>query len=324
MKPSAFLRETEAQATLFRESAPPPEADRLKLYLPSTPTVPPVRPTGFEEMTVDYDPGDRIVWCRFDYAGRPSFTAAVFRDIARVKTYLRHLFATAPDESSPVRYVVHGSRLAGVWNLGGDRELFAMLIREGDRDAQMRYARLAIDAGYNFHTSFGLPLVTVSLVQGDALGGGFEAVLSSNLIVAERSAKFALPEILFNLFPGMGAYTFLARRIAPALAERMIMGGDTYTAEELYAMGVVDVLAEDGRGEQALHDYMLRGERRHNAHLAIYKARQVVSPVTREEMEEIARLWVETALKLEEPDLRRMARLVAAQDRRRVRAEATV
>jgi DSF synthase len=48
-------------------------------------------------------------------------------------------------------------------------------------------------------------VTTIALVQGDALGGGFETALSSNVLIAERSAKLGFPEILFNLFPGMGA-----------------------------------------------------------------------------------------------------------------------
>jgi DSF synthase len=278
-----------------------------------------VEPLGFEELAIQHDRDERVLWCRFFFTGRPSFTWAVFRDIARVQAYVNQAFAAAGHEAA-IRWLVLGSHMPGVWNLGGDLELFARLIRARDRESLMRYARLACEAGYNFTTGFGHPLVTVSLIQGDALGGGFEAALSANLIVAERSAKFALPEILFNLFPGMGAYTFLARRIAPALAERMIMSGDTYSAEQLHAMGIVDLLAEDGEGERVIRDHIQRHERRHKAHLAIYKARNVVTPVSLEEMLGITRIWVDTALQLDERDLKRMEHLIAAQDRRRVRA----
>jgi DSF synthase len=223
-----------------------------------------LEPTGFEEMAVEHDRTEKILWCRFDFHGRPSFTWAVFRDIARVGAYVDQSFAAAEPGEAPIRWLVLGSRMPGVWNLGGDLELFARLIRTQDREALTRYARLACEAGYNFTTSFSRPLVTVSLVQGDALGGGFEAVLSSNLVVAERSAKFALPEILFNLFPGMGAYTFLARRIAPALAERMIMSGDTYTAEQLYQMHL--------QGPQCHDSGHARGDARHRAHLGRRRA----------------------------------------------------
>jgi DSF synthase len=55
---------------------------------------------------------------------------------------------------------------------------------------------------YRRITNFRSPtMTTISLVQGDALGGGFEAALTSDVIIAEESAQMGLPEILFNLFP---------------------------------------------------------------------------------------------------------------------------
>ncbi|OGI57239.1 MAG: hypothetical protein A2V58_06475 [Candidatus Muproteobacteria bacterium RBG_19FT_COMBO_61_10] len=54
----------------------------------------------------------------------------------------------------------------------------------------------------------------------------------------------------------MGAYTLLARRLDPARAEKIILSGKIYSAEELYEMGVVDVLANDGEGEQAVYAYI--------------------------------------------------------------------
>jgi DSF synthase len=47
-------------------------------------------------------------------------------------------------------------------------------------------------------------VITASLVQGRALGSGFECALASDVIVAETGARMGFPEVLFNLFPGMG------------------------------------------------------------------------------------------------------------------------
>ena len=164
----------------------------------------------------------------------------------------------------------------------------------------------------------------MALVQGDALGGGFECALSMDMIVAERSAKLGLPEIMFNLFPGMGAYSFLSRRLDAARAEKMILSGRIYSAEELHDMGIVDILAEDGQGEEAVREYIDRHAYRLNAYRAVYQARKRVNPVTFDELRDVTDIWVEAALGLSESDLRRMARLTAAQDRRRTSQNAGV
>lgn len=272
---------------------------------------------GVSAMDVSFDPELRILWSHFRHTHCPSFTPELLHDIGAVQRAVCRIFAEQADpEAVPIRYMVWASRLPTIWNLGGDLRLFAHLIRERDRDRLLAYALEVVREGHLNSINLQLPLITVSLVQGDALGGGFEAALSSNLIVAERSAKFGLPEILFNLFPGMGAYSFLARRIDPAAAERMIFSGKIYGAAELHEMGVVDILAEEGAGERTLYDYVRRNERAHHTHCAIYRVRQRVQPVTFEEMADIARIWVDTALHLKEPDLRKMERLVVAQNRR--------
>ena len=174
-----------------------------------------------------------------------------------------------------------------------------------------------IDVVWQHVISFNRPMITMALVQGDALGGGFETALSCDVIVAEKSAKMGLPEILFNLFPGMGAYSFLTRRLGPAEANRLVSSGTIYTAEQLHAMGIVDVLAEDGEGIYAVRDYVRSNERRYNANRAGLLARKRVHPVTEAELRDIVDIWVDAVFRLADTDLRRMARLIAAQERRR-------
>ena len=157
------------------------------------------------------------------------------------------------------------------------------------------------------------PIVTVGLVQGDALGGGFEALLSFNVVVAERGARFGLPETTFGLFPGMGAHCFLSRRLGSAQAERMILSGKLHTAEEMHEMGIVHVLAEPGEGEAAVRDYIRHNGRRHGGHCGVYRATRAVNPITLGELEQIVEVWADAALELQDRDLRLMERLVLAQ-----------
>ena len=163
---------------------------------------------------------------------------------------------------------------------------------------------------------FGAPIIKMALVQGDALGGGFEHALAFDTLVAERSARLGLPEIIFNLFPGMGAYSFLVRRVGRKIAESFILEGKIHTAEELFDLGIVDILVEDGEGEAAIVDNCQRNQQRFAAERAVYLARRVTAPVELEELLRINNIWAETAMTLTDADVRKMERLADAQERR--------
>lgn len=271
---------------------------------------------GFRELSVEFDRTERALFYHMHPRRRPCFTTELLEELGQVYEGVVQLHRLWQEEHDPpIRYVVATSRIEGVFNLGGDIEMFAELIRNGDEQALERYARRCIDRVYTNAIDLRLPITTVSLVQGDALGGGFEAALSSDVIIAERRARFGLPEVLFNLFPGMGAYSLLGRRVPPALAKRMILDGRTRSAEELHDMGIVDILADDGQGREALYDYFRRLHRQSNTHRAVHQIARRVHPMRYSELADVVDLWVKTAMDLSETDLRRMERLAAAQTR---------
>ncbi len=213
-------------------------------------------------------------------------------------------------------YMVLTSEIAETFSLGGDLPFFFSLIKSGNRTQLSEYARACVDLVYQNHIAMNLPMTTIALVKGNAMGGGMEAALSANVLVAERQVKMGLPEVLFNMFPGMGAYQFLSRRLSPVAAEKMILSGKTYAAEELYEMGVIDVLADEGRGEQAVKDYIQRHKRSGHAARALQSAIRVADPVSRESLMSVVDIWVETAMTLSEQDLNHMHYLIRAQQKR--------
>jgi len=79
-------------------------------------------------------------------------------------------------------------------------------------------------------------------------------------------------------------------------------------------MGVVDVLAEPGEGEQAVYEFVRRESRARNGTLALREAREVSQPVSYEELMRITEIWVDAAFRLGPKDLRMMERLVARQN----------
>jgi len=271
------------------------------------------------QFETEFEPASGTLWGYFNPKGTACFSLGLLKDIRAHDSALAvnggHV--EVDGVSSKVNYYVLGSRTPRVFNLGGDLALFVLLIKARDREALAHYAKLCIDNMYpriqDFYSS---TLTTISLVQGDALGGGFECALSSDVIVAEESAQLGLPEILFNLFPGMGAYSLLARRIGMRAAEELILSGRVRPARELHEMGVIDVLAHDGQGENAVREWIAKNSKRRNGMQAVFKARKLVQPVTREELDAITDTWVDAAMRLEDRDLKMMSRIVRAQMRR--------
>ena len=276
-----------------------------------------VRQNPFDELETYITDEDRAYWVFMRQSERPSFTPRLLRSLAGVQAQISQLFASQPER--PLDYLVVGSRTAGTFSLGGDLDLFRKKIEMGDAESLRAYGYQCNESCYTNYTGYGQRLITIALIQGDALGGGFELALTCDLIVAERQAKFGFPEVLFNLFPGMGAYSFLARRIGVAKTEEMIHSGNIYTAEELHRMGVVDILVDQDAGVEAVKGYIAKNRLRHSAHSAMYQVRRRVNPVTLQELKDVVDIWVETALRLSEQDLRRMAKIASAQDRSRQR-----
>jgi len=278
----------------------------------------------YEQLHVRYDETQRALWYLLAPHSRPCFNLDLLNEL-RTFQHTVEMVNNAPDpsgESLPIRYLILGSTVPGVFNLGGDLSLFSRLIQARDRDGLFGYAKACIDVLYPNSVNFEQNMTTITLVQGDALGGGFEAAISSNIVIAEKSAKFGLPEVLFNLVPGMGAYSFLIRRTTPDLAERIIMSGELLTAHKMHSLGLVDEVVEDGQGEEAVKAFIQRHQKRGNAHAAFSRIKKCIHPVTYEELIQITKIWVEAALKLRDRDLRMIERLVSAQNRRAARRQA--
>ncbi|HIE0128087.1 TPA: crotonase/enoyl-CoA hydratase family protein [Stenotrophomonas maltophilia] len=221
----------------------------------------------------------------------------------------------AERHSGTLRHFVLASD-AVAYNLGGDLDLFTRLIREGNRDLLLSYAQRCVEGVHHLHTGFGGDVRSIALIQGDALGGGLEMALACHTIVAEEGSGLGLPEVLFGLFPGMGAYSFLCRRVSPHLAEKIILDGRVYSAEEMHAMGVVDVLVKKGEGRAAVEELIRQQQRTPQSYLAMNAARSIAQPVSYDELLEITKVWVDSALALGDRSLRTMDRLIKAQTRR--------
>ncbi len=264
------------------------------------------------ELDVLYEDRTSTLWSFINPEGRPSFTPSMLDDFDQWQDIIQHSFG--PDKV-PLRYLILGSRSPDVFCFGGDLELFQQLIRNNDREALVAYGhRCCRILDRNIRT-LEIPMLTVGMVQGSALGGGFEALLSFDYIVAEKQATFGLPEIMFGLYPGMGAHAFLSRKLGSAMADRIIVSNETFTAQQMYDLGIVHHLAEPGDGVNAVREFIKKSDRRHAGLVGSRRAIKEVWKLELAELNRITEMWADTALQLREQDLKVMSRLVSAQGR---------
>jgi DSF synthase len=266
-----------------------------------------------KHLKTHFDPKYKTSWCLMKSAPRPCFTNNL---LSEFHEYIRTIKQDMRDsQGEKYDYIVLGSDVEGIFNLGGDLNLFRNYIESNNRDGLFNYAIRCIDILHENISHLDCDLTTIALVQGDALGGGFEAALASNVVIAEKGVKMGLPEVLFNLFPGMGAYSLLSRRIGTAKAEQIILSGKLYGSEELYDMGVIDILAEKGEGEMEVYRYIKSANRYSNSYNAIRKVRDVCNNISYDELIDIAKIWTDAAFRLDDRDLKMMSRLIKRQDR---------
>lgn len=273
--------------------------------------------SNLKQIDVEFDAASSTLYWWMRPAGRPCFNAEFLEEVNDFEGALeRHQgWIEHEGQARHVKTMVFGSRVPGVFNLGGDMSMFIQSILRKDRQTLEAYSRLCVENMFRRVAGFHCEITTFSLVQGRAFGGGFECALSSDVIVAERSATFSLPEVLFNMFPGMGAVSLLARRIGLSKAEDLVMSGQVYSAKEMKELGIVDELVDDGRGRAAIEQIISQRSRRTNSYRAMAAAKRHFMPLQFEELVKIVGVWVDAAMRLETRDLRMMARLVKAQDR---------
>jgi DSF synthase len=274
-------------------------------------------PNTLRQIDVEFDTSTSTMYWWMRPSPRPCFNSQFLAESADFERRIEQHqgWFSFGGTQQKIENAVYGSSVPGVFNLGGDLSMFVQAILRKDRETLAHYGKLCVDNMYRRIVGYNAEIATYSLIQGKAFGGGFECALASDFIIAERSATMSFPEVLFNMFPGMGALSLLGRRVGMRTAEEVIMSGKVYSAKEMYDLGVVDELTEDGMGRETAQLLIKSRQRRRNTYRAMTLAKRQFQAVTHQEMHAVVDVWVDAALRLETRDLRMMARLAKAQDR---------
>src|SRR5215831_5563269 len=169
-----------------------------------------------------------------------------------------------------------GARLAAVCaELAADRGIRAVVLAAAGRafcvGADLKERAAMSDADFMaqrpvFRAAFGgvlaLPQPVIAAVHGYALGGGCELALSCDLIVADETAVFGLPEVTVGLVPGGGGTQLALRRLGPGKAADLIFTGRRVGAGEAERIGLADRRVPVGAAAEHARELAPRGGRR--------------------------------------------------------------
>ena len=255
-----------------------------------------------------YEEGRNVMWMMLRSYPRPCFNQELIEDIMT-------LMYAAKASGLRFDFWVTGSLVPNMYNVGGDLSFFVDSIVNNKREALRAYARACVDCVHAAARGFDVGAISLSMIEGTALGGGFEAALAHHYVLAQNTARMGFPEIAFNLFPGMGGYSLVSRKAGMKLAEELISTGESHTAEWFESRGLVDVLFQPGEAFTATRTFMDVLRPKLNGIRAMIRARQRVLQLSRSELMDITEDWVDAAFTLEEKDLSYMERLVMLQNR---------
>ena len=118
------------------------------------------------------------------------------------------------------------------------------------------------------------PKPIIAAVNGSALAGGCEVMLSCDLVVAAEHATFGIPEVKRGLIAGAGALIRLPKRLPAAVALELALTGDPIDAHRAFALGLVNRVVP---ADRLLDEALILAERiAENAPMAVRYSKEVV------------------------------------------------
>ena len=168
------------------------------------------------------------------------------RFVAELERVVEGAMGHAPDGERASALVVYSTEKAG-FSAGADlRELYHRAQGMGKAEATAGVRSFLERIHKVLNTIDAAPLVTIAAVHGVCFGGGFELALACDLIVADKMARFAFPELRLGLVPGFGGIPRLKRDVGNAVVRDLLLTGRSFNAQKVNAVGLVSQVAAEG------------------------------------------------------------------------------
>jgi enoyl-CoA hydratase len=181
-----------------------------------------------------------IVEVDLHYAPCNEIGTAMLEELERLVRALPEL------ESQASALILYSSRKEG-FSAGGDlRELYRLSLAtesQARADGMRAFVHRVHQAMNALDSS---PLITIAAVHGICFGGGFELALTCDIIVADKMARFAFPELRLGIIPGFGGIPRLRRDVGNAVVRDLLLTGRSINAVKAQTIGLVSQVAAEG------------------------------------------------------------------------------
>jgi enoyl-CoA hydratase/carnithine racemase len=194
----------------------------------------------FVGKTLRWDWHDGIVELTLDHEPANEIGTETLADLEKFAAAISALV------SETAACIISSARKQG-FSAGADlRQLYraAEPLSEKERVAGVRQFLERIHAVFNAIDA--APFVTIAAVHGVCFGGGFELALACDIIVADKMARFAFPELRLGLIPGFGGIPRLKRDLGNAFVRDLLLTGRSVNSARAQAVGLVAQLAAEG------------------------------------------------------------------------------
>lgn len=266
------------------------------------------------QLKLEYELATKTLWVTIAPEPKPVFTFDLVGSLYKLQRAVVSLWNRDRYIQSPIRFFAY--RASGpIFTFGGDLDFYLACIAKGDHAALQEYARLSIEAVLGNASSLYGSAITLATIEGKAVGGGIDAPLSCNVVIAEEQVSFSYPEIKFNHFP-IAAVAVLSRRMGSKQAHKLLTTAAELSASEFEAAGALDAVVPVGTGEAWLRKYAAETLRMHGARLNLFEAfyRRRANEF-KTELKLLAEAWSTYMLKLTPMEISRLQRVSVGQDR---------
>jgi enoyl-CoA hydratase/carnithine racemase len=230
----------------------------------------------FSGKTLRWELREGIIELTLDHAPANEVGTAM---VTELEKFVASFGALAPETS----VCIIASAKKAVFSAGGDlRELYqrAAAVPESKRGAGVREFLERIHAVLNAVDA--APFVTIAAVHGICFGGGLELALACDMIIADKMARFAFPELRLGFIPGFGGIPRLKRDLGNAVVRDLLFTGRTVNATRANAVGLVAQLA--GEGEALRIARSTAGQIKKFDRVTQAAAKKFIKPVPHEEL----------------------------------------